>query len=196
MTQAVQDRRARRSAETRAEVVAAAWDVARERGLAGIALRDVAARVGMRAPSLYSYFSSKHDLYDAMFADGYTQAERELTAVAGDLPPVERLRAAARGFVAFCQADPVRYQLLVQRTVPGFTPSPESYAIALRFLDDGRRALHATGVTEQRHLDLWTALLTGLTDQQISNDPGGDRWTGLVDEAVDMLLAHVLGRDP
>ena len=194
MTETVEDRRARRSADTRAEIVAAAWDIARERGLAGIALRDVAARVGMRAPSLYSYFSSKNDLYDAMFADGYTQAEQELSAVASDLPPVERLRAAAHAFVAFCQADPARYQLLFQRTVPGFTPSPASYAIALRFLDEGRRALRAAGLTEQRHLDLWTAVLTGLTDQQISNDPGGNRWAGLVDEAVDMVLTHVLGR--
>jgi mRNA degradation ribonuclease J1/J2 len=30
--------------------------------------------------------------------------------------------------------------------------------------------------------------MTGLTDQQISNDPGGTRWRRLVDRAVDMLL--------
>jgi hypothetical protein len=33
--------------------------------------------------------------------------------------------------------------------------------------------------------------LTGLTDQQISNDPGGDRWKRLVDRAVLMLLGEV-----
>jgi hypothetical protein len=30
--------------------------------------------------------------------------------------------------------------------------------------------------------------MTGLTDQQISNDPGGRRWAQLVDRAVDMLF--------
>jgi AcrR family transcriptional regulator len=194
MTGTLVDRRARRFADTRAEILAAAWEVARERGLAGLALRDVAARVGMRAPSLYSYFASKHDLYDAMFADGYRQAERALGDATSDRPPRERLRAAGRAFVAFSQADPVRYQLLFQRTVPGFTPSPESYALAVRFLELGRQLLEGAGVREQRHLDLWTALLTGLTDQQISNDPGGRRWAGLVDEAVDMFFAHVTGR--
>jgi hypothetical protein len=38
---------------------------------------------------------------------------------------------------------------------------------------------------------LFTALLSGLADQQIANDPGGDRWLRLVDSAVDMYLGHV-----
>jgi hypothetical protein len=44
------------------------------------------------------------------------------------------------------------------------------------------------GVREPAELDLWTAVLTGLATQQISNDPGGDRWSRLVDTAVDRLL--------
>jgi hypothetical protein len=40
-------------------------------------------------------------------------------------------------------------------------------------------------------LDMITAVLTGLVDQQISNGPGGERWVGLADEAADMLLAHL-----
>jgi hypothetical protein len=57
-------------------------------------------------------------------------------------------------------------------------------------------SLARIGVRGGRALDLWTALLTGLTDQQISNDPGGDRWTSLVDDAVDMLLAHLETKAP
>jgi hypothetical protein len=34
-------------------------------------------------------------------------------------------------------------------------------------------------------------VLTGITDQQISNDPGGDRWLSLLDEALEMLLDHL-----
>ena len=49
-------------------------------------------------------------------------------------------------------------------------------------------AMAAIGLTDPAVLDLWTAMLTGLTDQQISNDPGGQRWERLLDQAVDMLL--------
>ena len=52
------------------EIVAAAREQVREHGLAGLSLRDLGARVGMRAQSLYSYFASKHEIYDAMFAQG------------------------------------------------------------------------------------------------------------------------------
>ncbi len=48
--------------------------------------------------------------------------------------------------------------------------------------------LATIGVRDQAAVDLWTATMTGLTDQQISNDPGGDRWKQLIDRAVDMLL--------
>jgi AcrR family transcriptional regulator len=42
----------------------------RAEGLAALTLRDVAAKVGMRPPSLYSYFPSKNAIYDAMFLQG------------------------------------------------------------------------------------------------------------------------------
>jgi AcrR family transcriptional regulator len=40
----------------RAEILAAAWELAGEVGLANLTLRDLARRVGMQAPSLYSHF--------------------------------------------------------------------------------------------------------------------------------------------
>jgi hypothetical protein len=50
--------------------------------------------------------------------------------------------------------------------------------------------LALNGITKPRHLDIATALITGLIDQQVSNDPGGDRWIRLIDESIDMFLAH------
>jgi AcrR family transcriptional regulator len=182
-------RRARRHAATRDEIVAAAWDLGREHGLAALSLRDLAARVGLAAPSLYSYFPSKHAIYDAMFRDGQHQfAEAMAPFEAGRRRGSGRTfaRRAARAFVAFCAADPVRFQLLFQRTIPGFEPSPESYALAVARLEQLERAFVSAGI-DPRHRDLWTAVLTGLASQQLANDPGGRRWARLVDEAVDML---------
>ena len=187
------DRRSARREATKAEILRAAWDLAREEGLSAISLRDLAARVGMRAPSLYQYFDSKHAIYDAMFADGYRQALAELgDRTMGDDPRAS-MKEWARQFIAFCAADVARYQLLFQRTIPGFEPSPASYAPAVEFLDGTRRAFAEAGL-DDADVDLWTALISGLTSQQISNDPGGDRWIRRVDEAVDMFLDHVLAK--
>jgi AcrR family transcriptional regulator len=187
------DRRTLRRQETHDEIVQASWDVVREHGLAGLSMRDLGERVGMRAQSVYSYFASKHEIYDAMFLEGYRAFAGWMEGVAADdvgTDPTGAARAGARAFVDFCVADPVRYQLLFQRTIPGFTPSADSWAVAVQVYEHMARQLAAIGVHDQATLDLWTAVLTGLTDQQISNDPGGTRWTGLVDRAVDMLLTE------
>ena len=53
----IRDRAAERRASTRQEILDAAWDLAHEVGLTEVTLRALAHRVGMRAPSLYSYFA-------------------------------------------------------------------------------------------------------------------------------------------
>ncbi|MGH8986573.1 MAG: TetR/AcrR family transcriptional regulator [Acidimicrobiia bacterium] len=188
------DRRAERREATRAEILAAAWDLARQEGLAGISLREIGRRVGMRAQSLYSYFESKNAIYDAMYAQGsreYVEREEGLV-LTGE--PLHDLKVIARFFVEFCTEDPVRYQLLFQRTIPGFEPSTESFAISVKSLEALRVHLASMGITDPEALDLLTAVGTGLTDQQISNDPGGDRWSRLVDQAMEMFFNHVSNR--
>jgi AcrR family transcriptional regulator len=178
----------RRSA--RDAIVRAAWTLVDEEGLAGLSLRDLARRAGITTPTVYAYFESKSAIYDAMFGQAASEfADRMAKPIDGD-EPLGILATYARRFVEFCTSDPARYQLLFQRTLPGFEPSPESYAPAICALANTHELLALHGITEARHIDLWTALITGLVDQQISNDPGGDRWTGLVEESVAMLLAH------
>jgi AcrR family transcriptional regulator len=189
------DRKSERREATRQEILDAAWALVREHGLAGLSLRDVAKAVGMQPPSLYGYFESKSAIYDAMFADGY----RQLLAlrIQAEVPEDDDdFKAAARAYFEFCTADPARYQLLFQRTIPGFEPSAESMALAVQALSGAKRGLATIGIEEARALDLYTALMTGLTDQQISNDPGGDRWGRLLDEVLDMFLDHVRSSAP
>jgi AcrR family transcriptional regulator len=194
LVEPTRDRRTERHAATRAEILAAAWGLARTEGLAGLSLREVARSVGMQAPSLYSYFDSKHAIYDAMFAQGATEhLEGRLQLVfTGD--PLADLKTGMHYFVGFCTSDPVRYQLMFQRTIPDFEPSAESFAISIAGLQATRDVLASLGFTDPEVLDLLTAIGTGLTDQQISNDPGGDRWVRLVDEAMEMFFAHVSNR--
>lgn len=176
------------------EILATAWRLAADQGLAGLSLRELADEMGMRPQSLYSYFESKLAIYDAMYAQGNRefaerQAEMELV---GDLRA--DLKTINRAFVAFCTENPVRYQLMFQRTVPGFEPSPASFKLSVEGLNRVQDHLASLGIDDPRDIDLFTAIGTGLTDQQISNDPGGDRWSRLVDDAVDMYVEHVTTR--
>jgi len=188
------DRRRVRHEATVQEILDEAWSIAREHGVSGLSLRALARAVGMEPQSLYTYFASKHAVYDRMFAD----ANRELLARFRQLEiptdPAGALRATARLFMDFCTEDPARYQLLFTRAIPGFEPSPETYAVAVEVVEMGRSVLAGAGLRRDADFDLWTALIAGLASQQLANDPGGDRYTRLIDDAVTMFTAHALAR--
>lgn len=188
----VRDRRAERHAATKSEILDSAWEQVRANGLAALSLRDLARSVGMQPPSLYSYFDSKTAIYDAMYAQGAQQfVEEQQASMPVPDDPLEALKAMVHSFVEFCAADFARYQLLFQRTIPGFEPSPESFKISQDNLAELGELLARFGVGDPQALDLFTALATGLADQQLSNDPGGDRWIRLIDEAVEMFYEHI-----
>ena len=172
-------------------IVAEAWKLARRDGLAAISLRDLADRVDLRQPSLYAYFDSKLVLYDVMFADGCCQM---LEMIAQHPPvddPCESLVEFVECCVRFATEDVVRHQLLFQRTIPGFKPSPQSRELVLEFREVGRQRLAAVGVTDLATADIFTGIVAGFTNQQVFNDPRGDRWILHVRRAMEMFLADL-----
>jgi AcrR family transcriptional regulator len=191
------DRIAERREATRLEIIEAAWQLAQERGLAEFTLRNLAERVGMRAPSLYSHFESKNAIYDAMFGQAWSDYEQIALAELAELPqsPRAAIRRVARVFFDFAVANPARHQLLNQRTIPGFEPSAESYAPAVRVFEFGKQIFRNVGLTDPSDFDIFTAIGAGLVNQQLANDPGGTRWSALLDRTMD-VWADGLGLPP
>ena len=177
-----------------ASIVDVAWNLAREHGIAGVSLHALARDVGMRQPSLYAYFDSKYALYDAMFADANRQLLERLAARRMPRDPRAALKSYVGTFVAFSLEDPARHELLFQRHIPGFVPSPESYALAEEALDGVVALLHDAGVTRQGDIDCFVAVTAGLVEAQLSNDPFGTRWTRHLNRLVDLLVDDALAR--
>jgi AcrR family transcriptional regulator len=187
------DRVAERRTATRREIIDAAWQVARDKGLAQVTLRDVADLVGMRPPSLYTHFASKNAIYDAMFGDAWTQFLEYTKAAEADEPRMSRaaMRFYARVFFDFAVEFPARHQLMNLRTIPDFTPSPDAYAPSVAVMEDFIARMARHGVRGQDEIDLFIAIVTGLIDAQLANDPGGKRWSGLLDRAINMYADNV-----
>ena len=149
------DRKAERHEAIRREILDAAWDAAHETSIAGLTLRDIAARVGMQQPSLYSHFASKQAIYDAMFE----QAWQAFLAYFKDLElpaePRARLTAMAEHYFDFAVTDLARHQLMDMNIIPGFHPSPQAYARAVEvygLLLDDLRSIGITHGPGRRHL--------------------------------------------
>ena len=177
-------RRQRRRQETIEEVLGIAAAIMAEQGVAGLSIGEIARRMGIRPPSLYVYFPSKHALYDALFARG---AQAVLAAmetsvavpVAGASTLEEILLDRAEAFVRWSVQHAPYSQLLFWRPVPGFTPSPQAYEPAVRLLElaeeqfaqlQRRGLLRADLPARQIHRD-WTILISGVVSQQLSNAP-------------------------
>lgn len=185
----------RRADTTRDVIVEAAWELSRADGLTGWSLRTLAGTVGLKAPTLYAYFDSKHAIYDHMFRQGWEELGVLSAGWTARAASTDDLRAtfkdAMREFLDFCTVDPIRYQLMNQRVIPDYEPNADCYASSVAVYDAFRDQMMTLGTTNESDLDMWTAISTGLTNQQIANDPGGTRWIQLIDRAVDMFCDHL-----
>ncbi|MCV2491007.1 TetR/AcrR family transcriptional regulator [Geodermatophilus sp. YIM 151500] len=199
------DRRQRRRQETIEQVLDVAVEVMAEQGVAGLTLGEVARRMGIRPPSLYVYFDGKHALYDALFERGWRlllAATHDVAAALDGPDPVAGIHAVAREFVRWAVEHPAYSALMFWRPVPGFVPSERAYAPAVEAERAGRgevvrlrdRGVLPVDVDVDRALRTWTAVLSGVVSQQLSNAPGEPFETGaftsILPDVVDMWLAH------
>lgn len=108
-------RRARLRAETAQEIKAAARKVLVEQGVDGLALRAVARELGMTAPAIYRYFSSREDLIENVVVDLYDElcdvmeGARDATVPAR---PAPQLLAASRAFRSWATTHHAEFGLL------------------------------------------------------------------------------------
>jgi AcrR family transcriptional regulator len=195
------DRRQRRRQETIAEVVDVAAEIMAEQGVVGLSVGEVARRMGIRPPSLYVYFPSKHALYDALFARGAQEVldhvRDDASAAGTDGTLDETLLRMAETFVGWSVEHPAYTALLFWRPVPGFAPSDEAYQPAVeligltraRFADlQARGLVRADAELDDVQRD-WTVLLSGVISQQLSNAPGESLAEGRFTSALPTLVA-------
>lgn len=163
-----------------AEILQVSLELMAEDGVAGLSLAEVARRIGVKPPSLYKHVDSKQAVYDALFAAGTRQHWAAVEAVVEGLEPgLEQLTAGFEASVRWCIEHPVLTQLLYWRTVPGFEPSPASFAPSIETMERSRVVLQAAvdrGQLKPRAatdagMALFTCLISGVITQQLANEP-------------------------
>ena len=185
---------ARREAAVRG-LLGAAWALMAREGVAALSVRQLARDVGLRQQSVTYYFPTKQDLLDALFADGFRALRPLLVDAGGAGRPMERLVATVDALLGYCVGHPARYHLMLQRTVPGFTPSEAAHEVALGTLAVLLERLADAGVTRPQDVVAVRGLINGLAAEQIANDPGGRSYVSQAGRALRALLAG-LALDP
>src|SRR5262245_50139254 len=118
-----QDGRGRRGRVQPADVIAVALELLDERGVDGVTLRDVAARLRVQAPALYWHFAGKSDIVDGM-------AHALLSGFVTDLQP---------------PADPQEWRPWLRHAAHGLRDSMLSHR-------DGARIVAGAGLGRARSL--------------------------------------------
>jgi AcrR family transcriptional regulator len=164
--------------DRRTAIVAAALEVAVEKGLASTTVRDVAARMGTSSGLIHHYFDSMDDVLAAAFEQ----------VAAQDLALSERLMAAAD--------DPTDALRVFFRT---YTPADQDWAFQL-WLDAWAEAARRPAIqATSRRLNLaWQSLLertirAGLAGGAFScADPAAAAWRmlSLLDGLALQVVAH------
>jgi TetR/AcrR family transcriptional regulator len=138
----------RRPTDTRDRVLQVAQALFAERGYRGTSLRDIAKRIGIKAPSLLHHFPSKQQLYLAVLDKMFESLEDAANAIAwGRESRQERMRQAIGDTIDFIASRPdfvrimwkemadesgVGRQVLKRRLPPLFS-------IAVNFIFRGQR---------------------------------------------------------
>ncbi len=192
----------RRRAAVMDEALDHAVTLMTEEGVGALSVSEVARRMGIRGPSLYKYFPSRHAFYDALFARGLAAQQAAVRASVEGLPRgVPRIRAGADAVVRWAVEHPALAQLLHWRPVPGFEPSPGVFApaegemvdVRAEFADAVRLGQLAPSADSDDVVRLYTVVLSGLISQQLANQPGASFADGifsrLTPTAIDLFLS-------
>jgi AcrR family transcriptional regulator len=191
----------RRRAAVMAEALDHAVELMTAEGVGALSVSEVARRMGIRGPSLYKYFPSRHAMYDALFARGLADEQAAVRAAVDGLPRgVPRIRAGAAAVVRWAVEHPALAQLLHWRPVPGFEPSPGVFApaegemvdVRAEFAEAVRRGELAPGADSDDVVRLYTVLLSGLISQQLANQPDTPYAEGVFSRLTETAIEHFL----
>ena len=131
--------------DLRAACLALAAHELEAHGPEGLALRRLAARLGVTQPSLYRHFASKEALVDRLATAGFVGLQEALGAAAGATARA-RLHAIVRAYLAWGLASPQHYRLMFARPLSEKQRDPllvEAAAAARQVLDTAVAAWRA-----------------------------------------------------
>jgi len=103
------------SAATRRTILEAAEALLAAGGEDGLSIRELCARAGVTAPTIYHHFGDKRALVDRVIDDCFAEFDAALARRTPPADPVDALRWAFDRYVEYGLAHPTHYRLMFQR---------------------------------------------------------------------------------
>src|SRR6476660_9941325 len=128
----IKERQERDREAVRRAILDAARELFTAEGYQNVSIRKIAERIEYSPAAIYSYFSSKDDIFFALADEGFhllgSPSEADDAAQRKAMPPLERVRAIFWHFYEFSLEHPQYFALMfVDRSVPRITREYERF---------------------------------------------------------------------
>ncbi|MEE8311605.1 MAG: TetR/AcrR family transcriptional regulator [Candidatus Binatia bacterium] len=104
---------------TRERILDGAEALFAERGFSGTAMRDIARRVHLKPASIYSHFSGKQEIYEAVLERGLQPLSDLLEGLSGQDWSEQRLDGQMDALVEYLHARPLALRVILHEALAG-----------------------------------------------------------------------------
>lgn len=145
----------------RARLLDEARDILEHEGLQALNLRDLAARAGITAGSLYHHFDGKAALLGELAATGFEELRRRVERAGGEAAQGGRVRAWALAYFGFAQDRPALYGLMFDPLIAHAPQVSAARTLALKtiqvFVEDSPVLSRTSTPPDKIALAVWAA---------------------------------------
>jgi AcrR family transcriptional regulator len=113
-----------------ARLNAVAHQLLDEEGPDALTMRRLAAAAQVAPMSIYNHFGSKDGIIDQLVRDGFEALRVALTRIDRTEVAAADLREGCLAYRALALARPHLYSVMLERAIPGYTPTPSCMEVA------------------------------------------------------------------
>src|ERR1700730_15343670 len=109
----ITERRLRQKEEVRANILATAWQIAKEDGWESVSIRKIAEAIEYSAPVIYDHFQNKEAILWEFAKEGFKGLSKKIQQAKEKFnDPAEQLKAIADAYWRFAFKNKEHYQLM------------------------------------------------------------------------------------
>jgi AcrR family transcriptional regulator len=112
--------------DTKSVILNAALELLTTEGHESLTIRRVAAKAGCSTIGVYTWFGGKDGLIEAIWVEGFASFARALRKAKDSKKPLALLNSQAVQYRKWALSNPMYYQVMFLRAVPGFVPSSDA----------------------------------------------------------------------
>jgi AcrR family transcriptional regulator len=112
-------------------LLSSAAEILETEGPDGLSVRRIAAAAHVAPMGVYNHFESKFGIVEALYVQGFERLREATVSIDEIRDPHEALRECGRRYRALALANPMLYQIMFLRAMPGFDPSEQAFEVAV-----------------------------------------------------------------